>query len=290
MQSNNVELSVKIKGHPITEYFHNGDVFVEGRHGSEFEIEVINRNPFEVEAVISVDGRSIINGKEASATSDGYVIGANETSVIPGWKVNEEQAAAFIFAAKRDSYATQTTGSSSNNGVIGMMAYAAQNRRPTSPIRTTRAPLPNAFPMDGWGSGGTPTKSGILRSSFGVALNNTSAGGWGGGDIMSASLSCASPEATIGGAVGGGARSRGFAPLVTQSLGTGFGDATEFQTVQTSFVRGDMLARMIVYYDNLQGLKSRGIDVSRMARKQRVSATPQAFPGDNCQPPVGWRG
>jgi hypothetical protein len=45
MLRNNIEVRLLIKGKPITEYNHNGNLFVEGRHGSSYEIEIINRNP-----------------------------------------------------------------------------------------------------------------------------------------------------------------------------------------------------------------------------------------------------
>ncbi len=62
MVRNNVELRLLIKGRPAQEFFHNGNTFLEGREGSNFEVEVINRNPFRIEAVISVDGLSVVDG------------------------------------------------------------------------------------------------------------------------------------------------------------------------------------------------------------------------------------
>lgn len=127
MKYNNIELNVLVKGKPITEYRHNSQVFVEGRDGSDFELQVKNSNNFRVEAIVSVDGLSVLDGKDAGPQSSGYVLEANETISIPGWKLNDAQVASFRFAGKKGSYAAQSTGSARNTGVIGVMVYA-ENR------------------------------------------------------------------------------------------------------------------------------------------------------------------
>jgi hypothetical protein len=62
---------------------------------------------------------------------------------------------------------------------------------------------------------------------------------------------------------------------VEQTLGTGFGDASTFETTTVDFERGDMIALFELFYDDAQGLKRRGIDVRRGA-----PARPSAFPAD----------
>ena len=75
---------------------------------------------------------------------------------------------------------------------------------------------------------------------------------------------------------------------VQQTLGTAFGQATNFQTMQVTFERGDMVAMLIMYYDDIRGLKARGIVIP--TRRQQTQ--PQAFPGmtTGCTPPDGWKG
>jgi hypothetical protein len=154
MLINNVELRILIKGKPITEYANNGNLFVEGREGSNFEIEFINRNPYRVEAIITVDGLSVIDGKEGSMESSGYLVEANDTLIVPGWKVNDGAAARFVFSGKNGSYATATTGSSRNSGVIGCMVYAERHRRPITKTAPQRpVPKANPFPGHGWAGG-----------------------------------------------------------------------------------------------------------------------------------------
>jgi hypothetical protein len=55
-----------------------------------------------------------------------------------------------------------------------------------------------------------------------------------------------------------------------------------------SFERGDLAAQIVVYYDNAQGLKARGIQVGRPSRL-KYAVEPQAFPGMGCTPPKDWR-
>jgi hypothetical protein len=154
MLINNVELRILIKGKPITEYANNGNLFVEGREGSNFEIEFINRNPYRVEAIITVDGLSVIDGKEGGMESSGYLVEANDTLIVPGWKVNDGAAARFVFSGKNGSYATASTGSSRNSGVIGCMVYAERHRRPITKTAPQRpAPKANPFPGHGWAGG-----------------------------------------------------------------------------------------------------------------------------------------
>lgn len=263
---NNIELNVLIKGRPITEYFHNGDIFVEGRDGSEFELQLINKTGSQVEAVVSVDGRSIINGEDASSASKGYILDAYSTSVIPGWKLDNQSAAAFVFSSPKQSYAAKMSGSTRNNGVIGLIAYGS---KPFANFRRITTSVPTRSTTKGWyGSSARPSDM------------------WYDDAVLSSATSMTS-----------GMAQNSTVPLmaVAQSvnnLGTGFGNETTFHTTETVFTRGDMLARMIMFYDNLQGLKARGIDVSRYSRRMKVATTPQAFPADvvGCTPPPGWRG
>jgi hypothetical protein len=136
MRTNNVELRVVVKNKAITEYAHNGQTFIEGREGSNFNITVTNHNPFRVEAVVAVDGLSVLDGKDAGPQSDGYLLGPNETIAIPGWKLNEAQVAAFEFSGKGGSYSALSTGSARNTGVIGLLVYRERYVAPNYVPRT----------------------------------------------------------------------------------------------------------------------------------------------------------
>jgi hypothetical protein len=307
MRYNNVSLSVLIKGKSITEYPHNGQVFVEGRSGSNFEIEIINHNGFRVEAIVSVDGLSVIDGKDAGPTSPGYLLEAGETIRIPGWKLNDQQVAAFEFAAKSGSYAGQSTGSTRNTGVIGLMVYREKPRY-EPPVFRIQPLLYHTSPSFG------PDHSRLRRSaahdawsgleSFGTCSVAASDALPTNAVMGSAAASYAPTSAPIGGAVSRGIKGdRGdqgpagvaFAATeaqpapVEQVLGTAFGQAQDFATQTVSFERGDLHALLAMYYDDARTLRARGIVLDRRS-KSKAHETPNPFPGASCVPPAGWRG
>lgn len=72
---------------------------------------------------------------------------------------------------------------------------------------------------------------------------------------------------------------------LSQSLGTGFGEAATFETRTVDFKRGERIATLLIHYDDVAGLKRYGIEVARS------SIVPNAFPSDDvgCTPPPNWR-
>jgi hypothetical protein len=280
MQYNNIEINVLIKGKPITEYPHNGQVYVEGRPGSEFEIEVFNHNPHRIEAVVSVDGLSITDGKDAGPQSSGYLLNAHERVVIPGWKLNDQQVAAFIFTDKGRGYASQM-GKSRNTGVIGLLAYGEKIKAPVYTAPTYGSVLR--------GTGGPQWGDNISWASGVVSISPS------GMDAMMPTGPELNRIYTSSSTTRSGTKSRRITQNATiqtsvNNLGTGFGQAEDFATSLVSFDRGDMLALTTLFYDDARGLRALGIDLSRRARV-RETQTPNAFPGlSGCVPPAGWRG
>lgn len=248
MKLNDIELTVLIRGRPITEYPHHDQVFIEGRAGSEYEIEVRNNNCYRVEAMISVDGLSVIDGKPAGPQSTGYILDPYKVMRLPGWMLDTRTVAKFSFAGKKASYAT-LTNNDANHGVVGVMAF-----REKFSVNWISPPF------------GTPP---LTRSwSQPIITNSMTLGSMNDmGAIATNSIS---------------------QPLQQQSLGTAFGDATQFATTMVSWTRGDMHSLLLLYYDERRGLMARGIKLERS--KPKVQAQPQAFPGFGCTPPPGWQG
>lgn len=71
------------------------------------------------------------------------------------------------------------------------------------------------------------------------------------------------------------------------NLGTEFGSRTDFATTSVNFENDRLLDTLVLYYDDIKGLKSRGIEVKSPAKNQQV--VPNPFPG-GCVPPTNWRG
>jgi hypothetical protein len=123
MEVQNYKLEILVNGRPIREYPHSdGLTYVEGRKGSEFSLKVTNRSSGKIEAVVTVDGRSVRTNKVGSYADGGYLVPPYGHVIIPGWRLDNENTAHFYFADLEKSYATQT-GNPENIGVIGCAIF-----------------------------------------------------------------------------------------------------------------------------------------------------------------------
>ncbi len=110
-------------GEPL-EAMHVGDrTYVIGQEGERYTIRIENHTPRTFEAVATVDGLDVMNGRPGTFANRGYVIGAWDSLDIDGFRQSEDEVAAFRFAKVRDSYAAQT-GDARNVGVIGVAFFA----------------------------------------------------------------------------------------------------------------------------------------------------------------------
>ena len=78
---------------------------------------------------------------------------------------------------------------------------------------------------------------------------------------------------------------------VTQEIGTGFGDATTWQTTTTNFTRANPTTPdsiLAVYYNTARNLEKMGI---QLKKRKDVSRVANAFPAydPGCKPPPGWQ-
>lgn len=302
MIHNNIEVRVVVKDRQINEYTHEGEVFVEGRGGSNYEIEIINLTNERVEAVLAVDGLSVIDGKEAGPDSTGYLLTARERIRVPGWKLSDEQVAAFQFAGKKNSYANQTEGGSTRNtGVIGVMAFKERTKPKPFMIKASEA-TPYYGAVRGLGLNSTQTLNHVSGQTGTMGPQGRA------GELYTMAVATASvsdvwadtaASLTSGENLDKGRFRRVQAvtlennrPEVEQTLGTAFGEAQDFRTTEVEFNRGDLLAMNVLYYDDARGLRARGIDLDRRKQHPRVKEQPQAFPGMNkgCVPPKDWKG
>lgn len=109
MRVDDYELVIRPKDRtPADEYHHKGQTYVEGRHNSTFVIDLINHSSSTVEAVISVDGVSVVDQKPASYQSAGFVVDAEQTVTLTNWVSNLRPGDPFLFA-----------NSAGDGGVVG---------------------------------------------------------------------------------------------------------------------------------------------------------------------------
>ena len=120
-------------GRRLPVYWHAGQAYVVGRPGSEYRVEVRNREGGDLLAVVSVDGVNVITGESAHPAQSGYVVGPRGRLAVDGWRKSLERTAAFYFTALGDSYAART-GRPEDVGVIGVALF---RRKPE--------PLPQPF-------------------------------------------------------------------------------------------------------------------------------------------------
>lgn len=280
------ELNILVGGRPVSEYEHTGNIFVEGRKGSEFEIEYKNQTRHRVLVIPAVDGKSVFDGNPATPDSKGYVVPAWGSVRIPGWTLDAGNVAKFTFEDKEQSYASLTAEvrQSVQAGVVGVLVYQEKVGTPAPslhhhhyhPINPTPW-SPTPYPM-WYGAVSNSSTMGTLSSSDikGIAATR------------SATPTSASNAATLNSS---GHIVSNAAPVDGSfDMGTGFGAKSDFKTNEVKFQKGDMTAQMVMFYDSRRNLEKRGIHVAR--REQRyLSDLPQAFSGlTGCTPPPGWNG
>lgn len=124
--TNEYRCSVLIKGRkPAPEVEYRAFTYIEGREGTNYELELENRSSGRILVIPSVDGLSVLDGQPAGVNSPGYVLDPYTKIKIPGWKVDGSTAAEFTFNAigKNKNYAEQTDQNTHNQGVIGFMVF-----------------------------------------------------------------------------------------------------------------------------------------------------------------------
>ena len=123
MRIENFELEVRVHGSLVREYSHRDwKVYIEGRRGSNFTLRVRNNGSKKILAVPTVDGLSVMDGKQGNFESLGYVINPCSFVDVPGWRLNNNEVAQFFFSAPHESYAAKMD-TPNNIGVIGCAIF-----------------------------------------------------------------------------------------------------------------------------------------------------------------------
>ena len=143
-----VTISIRdANGDPL-EAVHVGDrTFVVGQSGQRYSIVLENHTSHRFEAVGTVDGLDVINGKPGTFDNRGYVLLPFATLEIEGFRTSTSAVAAFRFASVADSYAAQT-GSARNVGVIGIAFFTEKGDAFVPESETRLRDTASPFPAD----------------------------------------------------------------------------------------------------------------------------------------------
>lgn len=233
------ELQVLSGGVPVPTFFQSGGAYVMGQLGERYTLRVVNHTGRRIEAVVSVDGRDVVDGRGADYRSKrGYLVPAYGTVDIEGWRLSNAQVAAFRFSAVADSYAART-GSAREVGVIGAAIF---------PERYVPRPRPLELPPPrDYGEPDAELYEG--RGADKSSSDSASAG------APRANAAPSSPSRSL--AEAESARRR-------PGLGTEFGEAVGSSVREVSFARANPTSPAVVLgarYNDRDGLIALGIDV-----------------------------
>jgi hypothetical protein len=317
------ELEVRADGRPVQRFSHRGETWLLGQLGERYTLRVINRSARPVEAVVSVDGRDVIDGGTASTQKGGYLVPAHGQVDIDGWRISHQQAAAFRFSRVAESYAAQM-GSGREVGVIGVAIFEEKwherdERWHEPPVslrpRDESGPEENESCCLGARVDGAKATDDAQPADKSLGALGEGAQG----DAPSAPASAMPPRAAPAPAQSGRAGSdevassesapapaapdaRGLeasGPALRErkrerpGLGTEYGETVESSIREVAFERASSRPAAILgaRYDDRGGLIALGIDVDGM-NEQALRNSAQPFPGVErsfAPPPPGWR-
>jgi hypothetical protein len=268
------EVEVLLDGVAAPRFTHQGESYVMGKSGRRYTLRVWTRSARRVEAVVSVDGRDVIDGKPGDFRHKrGYLVPAWGSVDIDGWRLSGHQAAAFRFTSVTDSYAARM-GSARNVGVIGVAVFP-ERAVPAyiAPRRSHRYPSP-----DDASEMGRDERQSAESGSAPPAAASPGPGGLADAD---------------------GPRSRAASPERRRpGLGTEFGEAVSSSVHEVEFVRASAGTPELVLglrYNDRRGLLALGIEVDDPRRGRhgdtwlRQSADPFPVSRSFASPPLGWR-
>lgn len=278
------EVQVLVNGSPARSFYHRGESYVLGQEGEHYTVRVVNHSSRRIEAVVSVDGRDVVDGRSADYRSKrGYLVAAYGQIDIEGWRVNSGQVAAFRFADVPSSYAART-GNPRDVGVIGVAVFP---ERVSQPLYIPPRPYPRRYDdRYDWGpmGGAAPSEESRAPERKSAAADSASPAA----PPLSQGQMRAESEA---------GRGRGGSPY-RPGLGTAYGESMHSPAHEVEFVRqsgGSPTAVLGLRYNDREGLMAMGVRVDGYPHywdDSTLRRTAEPFPNDRryAPPPPGWNG
>lgn len=278
------EVQVLVEGSPAPTFWHDGETYVLGHTGDRYTIRVQNHGSRRIEAVVTVDGRDVIDGKTGDFRNKrGYLVPAWGHVDIDGWRLSESRAAAFRFSSVADSYAARM-GNAREVGVIGVAVFPERVYQP-HPVPVP-PPCCIDYRDDEYSLRSAPAEKKSYRESAAPAPT-------------------AAAEAAPSGGVGA-PRSKSSADFAPPSptrrerpgLGTEFGEAVSSHIQEVEFVRANASSPSVllgVRYNDHDGLVAMGVNVDGVypwpgdSELRRTADPFPASPRRYAAPPAGWQ-
>ncbi len=292
-QNGSYELQVVENGSPAASYWYGGESYVLGSSGERYTLRIVNNSAQRVEAVVSVDGRDVVDGKPADYRSKrGYLVPAYGSVEVDGWRLSQGQAAAFRFSAVGESYAART-GSAREVGVIGVAIFPERYNPPPRPLYVPRYDRRNGDDYYGALPADKPKKE--AHGDWGYRSSESES------RDEAAPRSAPPPAPSQGMAAAGKSRaaepdSSYQRPSHRPGLGTAFGERVESPIQEVSFVRASATspsALLGVRYNDRDGLLAMGVNVDGNSYYDDTYTrrTAQPFPVSDrryAAPPPAW--
>jgi hypothetical protein len=138
------------EGAPLGFFATRGETFVVGTAGERYTIVLENHTGHRLEAVTTVDGLDVINGRPGSLKNRGFLLMPYATVEIDGFRRSEETVATFRFGRVADSYASKV-GAARDVGVIGVALFGEEGDAwaPWTSDELHRRATANPFPAEG---------------------------------------------------------------------------------------------------------------------------------------------
>lgn len=263
MIKSSFEFEVLVHGSSTKEYYHEYKTYIEGKKDSHFSLRMKNNSNSKALFIPTVDGLSIISGKEGSFKSQGYIVNAYDSVTIDGWRTSDEKVSQFYFSTPEKSYATKVK-KGGNLGVIGCAVYKEKEH-----VKIIEKIIKEYIPYEVKPYVFPPLNSGPWYSYQCSSLSQSEPA-----SIMTCATSLnASASPT----------SNKFSRSVSQGLGTGFGEDKYSPITKVDFERDDKITEIFtIYYNTRENLEALGVEF-----RKSVYVAPSAFPNEDgyCERP-----
>jgi hypothetical protein len=265
---------VLVDGRPVKRYYdRSGQIWIEGRKGTQFTLRVKNNSHGRILGIVSVDGLNVVDGKHVPIEdSRGYVLNSYSSINIPGWKINQDEVREFYFTVNgRDSYVRKIGADERNIGVIAAAVYKEKQYPITYTYNLSGTSIDYSTNVGNW----NVYDDGHVNELFTAS------------DIPEPDMQVFNMSADVSPRSGYIKSSSSRSPKMDirerdQSVSVGSGERAEFRTRKVDFDRGDFEGEVIIRYDTWEGLKRRGV----LREDREYHDRPRPFPNGQYCPDV----